>query len=282
MRQYYEEVFNRRNLAFMREHLHEGVRRPRSPGVDDVVAGADQVVASPEYVYQVYDDTVSRWKASQRRATASSCAAACAPRTSRPDGPSDSSGSPSTGSRTVLFASTGAHTTATTFTRSNSAAGGLDRVRGAVAEEADHCALEERIRHGAEVCAAGTPARPGARERRRKGTGLPAACPCCQITSRACRRARSPRHSCSEMRQAGRPRERPCARRAASHGDRAEPSPVSRRLRSSRCRPSSVAARGHRRASPAASRLSPVAADDHYVEDGRRARHQAALRPPIE
>jgi hypothetical protein len=23
MRQYYEEVFNRRNLAFMREHMHE-------------------------------------------------------------------------------------------------------------------------------------------------------------------------------------------------------------------------------------------------------------------
>ena len=42
MRQYYVEVFNRRNLAFMREHLHEDVVG-HGPGVDDVVAGTEQV-----------------------------------------------------------------------------------------------------------------------------------------------------------------------------------------------------------------------------------------------
>mgnify|MGYP003484920188 CR=1 FL=1 len=36
MRRYYEEVFNRRNLAFMREHLHKDVVG-HGPGVDRVV-----------------------------------------------------------------------------------------------------------------------------------------------------------------------------------------------------------------------------------------------------
>ncbi len=55
MRRYYEEVLNRRNLAFMREHLHEDVVG-HGPGVDDVVRGAEQVAAFSAYVYQVYDD----------------------------------------------------------------------------------------------------------------------------------------------------------------------------------------------------------------------------------
>ena len=55
MRRYYEEVFNRRNLAFLREHLHPDVVG-HGPGVDDVVRGADQVAAFSMYVFEAYDD----------------------------------------------------------------------------------------------------------------------------------------------------------------------------------------------------------------------------------
>lgn len=55
MRRYYEEVFNRRNLGFLRAHLHPEVVG-HGPGADDVVRGAEQVVAFSAYVYEVYDD----------------------------------------------------------------------------------------------------------------------------------------------------------------------------------------------------------------------------------
>jgi len=55
MRRYYEEVFNRRNLAFLREHLHPDVVG-HGPGIDDVVRGADQVAAFSAYVFEAYDD----------------------------------------------------------------------------------------------------------------------------------------------------------------------------------------------------------------------------------
>lgn len=55
MRRYYDEVFNRRNLAFLREHLHPDVVG-HGPGMDDAVRGAEQVAAFSAYVYEVYDD----------------------------------------------------------------------------------------------------------------------------------------------------------------------------------------------------------------------------------
>jgi len=55
MRRYYEEVFNRRNLAFLRDHLHPDVVG-HGPGADDVVRGADQVAAFSMYVFEAYDD----------------------------------------------------------------------------------------------------------------------------------------------------------------------------------------------------------------------------------
>jgi predicted ester cyclase len=55
MRRYYEEVFNRRNLAFLREHLHPEVVG-HGPGIDDEVRGAAQVEAFSAYVFDVYDD----------------------------------------------------------------------------------------------------------------------------------------------------------------------------------------------------------------------------------
>jgi len=55
MRRYYDEVFNRRNLGFLREHLHPEVVG-HGPGVDDVVHGAEQVLAFSAYVYEVYGD----------------------------------------------------------------------------------------------------------------------------------------------------------------------------------------------------------------------------------
>ena len=55
MRRYYEEVFNRRNLAFLREHLHPDVVG-HGPGADDIVRGADQVAAFSMYVFEAYDD----------------------------------------------------------------------------------------------------------------------------------------------------------------------------------------------------------------------------------
>ena len=55
MRRYYEEVFNRRNLAFLREHLHPDVVG-HGPGADDSVRGAEQVAAFSMYVFEAYDD----------------------------------------------------------------------------------------------------------------------------------------------------------------------------------------------------------------------------------
>ena len=69
MRRYYDEVFNRRNLAFMRAHLHPEVVG-HGPGADDEVRGADQVAAFSAYVYEVYDDyrlTVESVTAAQDR-----------------------------------------------------------------------------------------------------------------------------------------------------------------------------------------------------------------------
>jgi ketosteroid isomerase-like protein len=55
MRRYYEEVFNRRNLAFLHEHLHPDVVG-HGPGADDIVRGAGQVAAFSMYVFEAYDD----------------------------------------------------------------------------------------------------------------------------------------------------------------------------------------------------------------------------------
>lgn len=55
MARYYDEVFNRRNLAFLREHLHPGVVG-HGPGADDAVRGIEAVVAFSTYAWQVYDD----------------------------------------------------------------------------------------------------------------------------------------------------------------------------------------------------------------------------------
>jgi len=55
MRRYYEEVFNRRNLAFLREHVHPDILG-HGPGVDDIVRGAEQVAAFSAYVFEAYDD----------------------------------------------------------------------------------------------------------------------------------------------------------------------------------------------------------------------------------
>ena len=44
VRRYYEEVFNRRNLAFLREHLHPEVVG-HGPGIEDEVRSAEQVEA---------------------------------------------------------------------------------------------------------------------------------------------------------------------------------------------------------------------------------------------
>ena len=55
MRRYYEEVFNRRNLAFLHEHLHPDVVG-HGPGMDDEVCGAEQVAAFSAYVFEAYDD----------------------------------------------------------------------------------------------------------------------------------------------------------------------------------------------------------------------------------
>jgi len=62
MRQYYEEVFNRRNLAFMREHLHEDVVG-HGPGIDDVVTGAEQVAAFSAYDrHDLYEKQLGGWR----------------------------------------------------------------------------------------------------------------------------------------------------------------------------------------------------------------------------
>ena len=55
MRRYYEEVFNRRNLAFLRDHLHPDIVG-HGPGIDEVVCGAEGVAAFSAYVHEVYED----------------------------------------------------------------------------------------------------------------------------------------------------------------------------------------------------------------------------------
>jgi predicted ester cyclase len=55
MRRYYEEVFNRRNLAFLREHLHPEIVG-HGPGIEDEVRGVEQVGAFSAYVFEAYDD----------------------------------------------------------------------------------------------------------------------------------------------------------------------------------------------------------------------------------
>jgi predicted ester cyclase len=55
MRCYYDEVFNRRNIAFLREYLHPEVVG-HGPGIDDEVRGVEQVAAFSAYVFEAYDD----------------------------------------------------------------------------------------------------------------------------------------------------------------------------------------------------------------------------------
>ena len=55
MRRYYDEVFNRRNLEFLRQHLHADVVG-HGPGLADVLRGRDQVAAFSAYVWEVYED----------------------------------------------------------------------------------------------------------------------------------------------------------------------------------------------------------------------------------
>jgi len=52
---YYDEVFNRRNLALLRESLHPDVVG-HGPGAGDEVRGLEQVVAFSAYVWEIYDD----------------------------------------------------------------------------------------------------------------------------------------------------------------------------------------------------------------------------------
>ena len=55
MRRYYDEVFNRRNLGFLRAHLHPQVVG-HGPGTDDRVEGIEAVAAFSAYVFEAYDD----------------------------------------------------------------------------------------------------------------------------------------------------------------------------------------------------------------------------------
>lgn len=55
MARYYDEVFNRRNLALLRECLHPEVVG-HGPGAGDEVRGLEQVAAFSAYVWEVYDD----------------------------------------------------------------------------------------------------------------------------------------------------------------------------------------------------------------------------------
>ena len=52
---YYEEVFNQRNLGFIREAMVEDVVG-HGPGMEDRAEGVQQVAAFSAYVYDVYDD----------------------------------------------------------------------------------------------------------------------------------------------------------------------------------------------------------------------------------
>jgi predicted SnoaL-like aldol condensation-catalyzing enzyme len=55
IRRYYDEVFNRRNVDFLRAQLHPAVVG-HGPGLGDEVRGIDAVVAFTTYVWQAYDD----------------------------------------------------------------------------------------------------------------------------------------------------------------------------------------------------------------------------------
>jgi len=55
MARYYDEVFNHRNLGFLREHVHPEVVG-HGPGAGDEVRGLEQVAAFSAYVWEVYDD----------------------------------------------------------------------------------------------------------------------------------------------------------------------------------------------------------------------------------
>jgi len=55
IRTYYDEVFNRRNTAWIRETTRKDVIG-HGPGIDDRVEGIDAVVDFSEYVYAIYDD----------------------------------------------------------------------------------------------------------------------------------------------------------------------------------------------------------------------------------
>lgn len=55
MTAYYDQVYNHRNIDFLRAHLHAEVIGC-GPGINDEVRGIDQVVAFSQYVYEVYAD----------------------------------------------------------------------------------------------------------------------------------------------------------------------------------------------------------------------------------
>jgi len=55
MTHYYDQVYNHRNVDFLRKHLHESVVG-HGPGHADQVSGIDEVVAFSEYVYKLYED----------------------------------------------------------------------------------------------------------------------------------------------------------------------------------------------------------------------------------
>lgn len=52
---YYEEVFNQRNLDFIREAMRDDVVG-HGPGMEDRANGIEQVAAFSAYVYEIYDD----------------------------------------------------------------------------------------------------------------------------------------------------------------------------------------------------------------------------------
>ncbi len=55
MRCFCNEVYNLRNVEFLRAHLHPEVVG-HGPGIEDRVEGIEQVVGFSEYVYEVYED----------------------------------------------------------------------------------------------------------------------------------------------------------------------------------------------------------------------------------
>lgn len=55
MKQFYDQVYNHRNVDYLKAHLHSDVVG-HGPGNNDQVEGIDQVVMFSEYVYKVYSD----------------------------------------------------------------------------------------------------------------------------------------------------------------------------------------------------------------------------------